>query len=84
MNRILGLEEKLMQLFAEKLKIGLDSPDEDLIEGGVVDSLILADLLLHVEQEFGVLIDLGQLEIDDLRSVSRIAKLIAKNGGSAA
>jgi len=80
MNRIGSLEEKLMQLLADKLKVSVGFPDEDLIENGMLDSLMLVDLLLHVDQEFGVLINLEQVEIDDLRSVSRIARLIAQNG----
>jgi D-alanine--poly(phosphoribitol) ligase subunit 2 len=53
------------------------SADADLIESGLLDSLRLVELLLHIEASLGLRIVLDEIELDDLRSVRRIARLLA-------
>jgi D-alanine--poly(phosphoribitol) ligase subunit 2 len=52
------------------------SPDADLIDGGLLDSLRLVELLLEIEAGLGCRIPIDEIELDDLRSVRRIARLI--------
>ncbi len=66
----------IRQLLSEKLMVEVDSPDADLLNAGILDSLALVQLLLHLEERFGVKIPLNELEIDDLRSISSIAKMV--------
>jgi methoxymalonate biosynthesis acyl carrier protein len=66
----------LGRLFADKLHIEVPSPDTDLIETGLLDSLRLVELLLHIESELGSHIPLEEVDLDDLRSTRRIAGLI--------
>ena len=66
----------IRSLLSEKLLAEVDSPDTDLLKAGVLDSLALIQLLLHLEESFGVKIPLDELEIEDLRSVSSIARLV--------
>lgn len=66
----------IRQLLSEKLMVEVDSPDADLLNAGILDSLALVQLLLHLEELFGVKIPLNELEIDDLRSISSIAKMV--------
>jgi acyl carrier protein len=66
----------LGRLFAEKLHIDVPSPDTDLIETGLLDSLRLVELLLHIESELGSHIALEEVDLDDLRSTRRMAGLI--------
>ena len=63
-------------LLSEKLLVEVDSPDADLLKAGILDSLALVQLLLHLEERFGVKIPLDELEIEDLRSISSIARLV--------
>jgi D-alanine--poly(phosphoribitol) ligase subunit 2 len=63
-------------LLAEKLLIQVDSAETDLLEAGILDSLALVQLLLHLEERFGVKIPLEDLEIDDLRTLPSIARLV--------
>jgi len=65
------------ELFSEKLNIEVPSPDTDLIESGLLDSLRLVELLLEIEASLGVRLDLEEIDLDDLRSVKRIARLLA-------
>lgn len=65
----------IRQLLSEKLLIQVDSPDQDLLSAGILDSLALVQLLLHLEERFAVKIPLEDVEIDDLRSLRSIARL---------
>lgn len=67
----------LNALFAEKLHVDVPSIDTDLIESGLLDSLQLVELLMLIEHEMGCRIPLQEVDLEDLRSVSRIARLIA-------
>ena len=64
------------KLIAEKLLVEVDSPEDDLLATGVLDSLTLIELLLHLEQQFGMRIPLDELEIEDVRSIQSIAHLV--------
>jgi methoxymalonate biosynthesis acyl carrier protein len=69
--------ERVQRLFVETLNTQAPAADTDLIEGGLLDSLALVELLLALEREFGVTIALEELEIDTFRSVASIVDFIA-------
>jgi len=70
------LTKDITGLITEKLLVEVESPEQDLLTSGILDSLTLVQLLLDLEQRFSVTIPLEDLEIDDFRSVSSIARLI--------
>lgn len=70
------LRDRITALFAEKLNIHVPSTDTELTEAGLLDSLAFVDLLVHLEQEFGTKCSLEDLDIDNFRSVARIARFI--------
>jgi acyl carrier protein len=67
----------LSGLFRDKLFIEVPDPDTDLIDTGLLDSLQLVQLLVHVEQDLGYRIALDAIDLDDLRSLERLARVIA-------
>jgi acyl carrier protein len=69
--------ERLRTLFLRHLHLEVPSADTDLLETGLLDSLQLVDLLLLIEEEFGRRISLEAIELDDLRSLARLAKLVS-------
>jgi acyl carrier protein len=71
-----AVTDRVQRLFVETLNLQAPSPDTDLIEGGLLDSLALVELLFALEREFGVSIALDQLDIDTFRSVRTIAEFI--------
>ena len=71
------MTNEIIELFSEKLNIEVPSPDTDLIESGLLDSLRLVELLLQIEASLGFRIALDEIDLDDLRSVRRIARLLA-------
>jgi acyl carrier protein len=70
------LISQVSRLIAEKLLLEVSSPQEDLLSSGAIDSLSLIQLLVNLEEYFGVRIPLDELDIEDLRSVQSIARLI--------
>ena len=64
------------KLIAEKLLVEVDSPEDDLLATGVLDSLTLIELLLNLEHHFGMRIPLDELQIEDVRSIQSIARLV--------
>ena len=72
------LIDEICGLFAEKWAIQVESPFVDLLDTGLVDSVTLVELLLELEQRFGVSLPLENLEIEDFRSVAKIAELVGR------
>jgi len=68
--------ERVQRLFVEALNKQAPAPDTDLIEGGLLDSLALIELIFAIEREFGVTIPLEELEIDSFRSIDSIAGFV--------
>ena len=67
---------ELGRVFAGRLHIEIPSPETDLIETGLLDSLRLVELLLYIESDLGWRLPIEDIDLDDLRSVRRIAALI--------
>ncbi len=68
-----AIVERLRALFVESLHIEVPSADTDLFETGMLDSLQLVELLIKIDD----------IELDDLRSLARIAGLLAAHIGAA-
>jgi acyl carrier protein len=73
--------DRVQRLFVETLNVEVPSPDTDLIEGGLLDSLALVELLFALEREFAVSVPLDELEIDNFRNVRSISELVAAANG---
>jgi len=73
--------ERLGALFVESFHIEVPSPDTDLLETGILDSFQFVELLFQLEQDFGLRIKIDNIDLDDLRTLKRIARLVAANGG---
>ena len=68
---------RIQKAFRAVLNIDVEDPDQDVIDTGMLDSLGLIELLVEVEREFGVQLDLEELDIDDFRTPRRIAGVVA-------
>jgi len=77
-SAVLNLAGTVRQLIADKLAMEVASDDTDLLAEGVLDSVTLVQLIMHLEQTFDIRVELADLEIDDLRSVRSIAALVEK------
>ncbi len=77
MTDVPDLESQIADLFAERLEVDVPSPDLDLFEAGVVDSLMFVKLLAGLEERFGFQLTFAELEIDDFRTLRHIARFVA-------
>lgn len=72
--------EGLLQIVAQMISalIGMDVPSVDLnlISEGMIDSLVLVQLVLGIEERFGVQVALDDLEFENFESVRSIAEMI--------
>ena len=72
-NAIIG---RLGVLFTETFHIEIPSPDTDLLESGILDSFQFVELLLCLEQNFSLRIKIDDIDLEDLRTLARIARLV--------
>lgn len=75
--------ERLGALFVESFHIEAPSSDTDLLETGILDSFQFVELLLQLEQQFDFRVKIEDIDLDDIRTLARIARLVAANGGAA-
>src|ERR1041384_4518448 len=78
-----ALAKEIQSLMSEKLLVEVESPDTDLLKAGILDSLKVVQLLLHLERHFGLTLSIDELEIEDLRTVSSIALTIVRQSVTA-
>jgi methoxymalonate biosynthesis acyl carrier protein len=71
------LERQISALFIEKLNVQVPSVETDLIETGLVDSLMFVQFLAELEESFDVRVSLEDLEIEHFRTITRIASFVA-------
>jgi D-alanine--poly(phosphoribitol) ligase subunit 2 len=67
---------RLKKIFSEKLLVEVESSDTDLLDSGILDSMAFVELLLNLENEFGFQVAIESLDIENFRSISRIAELV--------
>jgi methionyl-tRNA formyltransferase len=72
-----ALEQEIVRIFRDSLKIAVPTPATELIATGLLDSLGFVELLVHLEKHFGIAIAMESLEPDNFRSVASIAAFVA-------
>lgn len=76
------VQQRIFTLLTQEMQLPVSDPAADLIDDGVLDSLVFVDLIARLEETFGFEIDLSELEIDEFRTVEQIAGYVAANGGT--
>jgi D-alanine--poly(phosphoribitol) ligase subunit 2 len=72
------LVEQLGALFADNFHVSVPEPTADLLEEGILDSFQFVELLVQIEKRFGLRIDIAGIDLDDLRTLQRLAGLISR------
>lgn len=70
------VDTPIARLFSEHLHIEVPSVDTDLFETGVLDSMAFVELLLHLEQQFGLKVSFEDIQIDHFRSIRKIEAFV--------
>lgn len=70
--------QRIADLFA-MLNLEVPAEETDLIESGLMDSLLLVEFLTHLEEQMGVSVPIDDLEPDDFRSLHSITAFVIAN-----
>jgi acyl carrier protein len=65
-------------LLVDDLHLDCPTVDTDIVASGALDSFAMVELIVNVEEQFGVTVPVDQLDVNDLRSARRIADLLTR------
>lgn len=80
-NALDALEAELLAFLTERTGMHL-GPEDDLFATGTVSSLFAMQLVVHVEQAYGVVVGGDDLKLDHFRSARAMAALVARLRGT--
>lgn len=78
MDNPIHIHDKIASIVCTALTIDKIDADTDLIKEGYLDSLALVQLMVALEEGFGLTIPPAELDIEDYRSVEQMSKLISR------
>ena len=67
------IRDRVHAIFSTRLNLDVPSVDDDLIQSGLLDSMGIVDLLLAIEQEFGLSLSIETLDLENFQTISSIA-----------
>jgi methoxymalonate biosynthesis acyl carrier protein len=68
--------ERVERIIRERLHLEVEGTDVDLFDTGLIDSLAFVELLMALEQEFGVSAGVDDLDLDNFRTIEQIASFV--------
>lgn len=72
--------DAIMAFLRERFGVEPRSADANLIEDGILDSMMFVDLVVFIEERFGVVAELDDLEIDNFATVAGMARFVTERG----
>jgi D-alanine--poly(phosphoribitol) ligase subunit 2 len=76
-GRTASLLTEIEAIFLEELNIAVPSSSADLFAAGILDSMGLVQLLLQLEERFGLRLPIEDLELDSFRTLQKITEVVA-------
>jgi acyl carrier protein len=73
-----ALIREIHELFVNSLSIEVPSPDADLFRAGILDSMLLVQLIVLLEDRFGLSLSLEDLDIGAFSTTAGIAQLVCR------
>jgi acyl carrier protein len=77
-----ALHDRLKELFLERLSLEVADAEADLLDAGLLDSLAFVELMLVLEERFGIPVSVDSLEIGNFRSIAKIGQFIVDHSSS--
>ena len=77
-QHIHDLEQQILSIFADVIFIEVASPDVNLIDDGLLDSLVFVDLIMSLQEQFQIELSIADLEFEQFQSVGHIARYMAQ------
>lgn len=71
---------RIVDLIRDALQVEVPTPETDLIEADLIDSLALVSLITEIEAVFGIELPLEDFDVDEFRSARQIAEYVAAAG----
>lgn len=65
-------------LLEAELNLTVETAETDLIETGVLDSLLFVDLIMLLESKFNIVVDINEIEFEDFMSVRSICRFVER------
>ena len=78
MTATIDVEQRIQRIINQRLQIDVADGEADLFDNGVLDSLSFVEVLVALEEEFVLQIPLERINLDDFRSITRIARYISQ------
>jgi methoxymalonate biosynthesis acyl carrier protein len=72
------VEQVILAFLRERSGVELPSASANLIETGILDSMMFVDLIVLIEEQFGVVAELDDLEIENFATVARMAQFVVE------
>jgi len=72
------LDRTLLTMFEENLNVSVPSPETDLLDTGLLNSVSFVELVMLLEERFGVTVPLDELELDQFRTIRQISAFVAQ------
>lgn len=72
-----GIEHSIIGFLRDRFGVEVADPGTDLIESGALDSAMVVDLVLYLEERFGVTVALEDLEFENFATVTSMAGFVA-------
>jgi acyl carrier protein len=73
-----GVISGLEDFVKKNLFLEVESPETEI----ALDSMGIVELLLHIEQTYGVALPMHEIEVEDLATVARIGDLVLRTAGA--
>lgn len=76
------IEDGLLQWCNYRLRTKVPiTAETDLIDSGYLDSILVMDVVLSIEKQYGVVIDSSEISPRHFRSVRTLAKFVSSQNG---
>ena len=83
-NHLETVANEVAEIFSQGLHIEVPSHDFDLFTTGILDSLQLVELVFQLEEQFGIKISLGKIDLETFRSIDCIALMLVRQNANGA
>ncbi|MFF5437756.1 acyl carrier protein [Streptomyces achromogenes] len=70
------IERDLLQFLETVARESVRGPDDDLFAGGYLNSLGALELVAFLEGQYGIAVEVEDLDLDNFRSVTRIVDFV--------
>jgi methoxymalonate biosynthesis acyl carrier protein len=70
------VRDRIARIFLDRIHLEIPSPETDLFATSALDSMAFVELLVSLEEAFGIAIPLETVEIDTFRTIDRITEFV--------